>query len=65
MPLLLQPAQSVGLVAQKATVGAAAADMATSLVNKYPLPGGVATLTDESRAEVLLSLVRLGASGRG
>lgn len=65
MPLLLRPAQSVGLVARIATVGAAGADVATSSVNNAPVPGGVATLADESRAEVLLSLVRLGASGRG
>lgn len=65
MPLLLQPARSVGIVTQKATVEAAAANVATSLENNHPLPGEVATLTDESRAEVLLSLVRLGASGRG
>lgn len=77
MPLLLRPAQSVGLVVRKAGlvarntaavgegVAAANVERATSFGNNFALPGGAATLIDESRAEVLLSLVHLGASGGG
>ena len=71
MPLLLRPAQSVGRNGRMATEGAAvaaaaAADVAASCSGTdCPPSGGVDTLANESRAEVLLSLVRLGANGKG
>lgn len=70
MPLLLLPAQGFGAddvaVAPPATTAEIRTKVATTLgSNAIPLPGGAARLADESRAEVLLSLVRLGGSGRG
>lgn len=76
-PLLLRPAQSFGPEGTRAPAAAVVASAApagttvqgSSAATSTTVPAGIsdtaALLAEESRAELLLSLVRVGGTGRG